>query len=91
MAALFGVRLQIRRRSDRLRRSLVSSSESVTVAPNFTVVPDSLETSDHFGAAELVLQFDDAPFDEGLALLGRVIFRILRQVAVGARFPRSSW
>jgi len=56
------------------------------VAPNLTLPPDSLEMFDHIGAADLVFQFHDAAFDEALLLLGRVIFGILRQVAMGARF-----
>ena len=41
---------------------------------------------DHIGAADLVFQFHHPAFDEALLLLGGVIFGILRQVAMGARF-----
>ena len=69
-----------------LRFSSVSSSTRVTVAPNLTLVRRQFGNVDHFGAADLVFQFHDAAFDEALAFLGGVIFGILRQIAMGARF-----
>ena len=56
------------------------------MAPNLTLRAGQLGDVDHFGAADLVFQFHDAAFDEALAFLGGVIFGILRQVAMGARF-----
>src|ERR1700733_4161344 len=40
---------------------------------------------DHFGARELVLEFGDAAFVERLGFLRRVIFGVLREIAVAAR------
>ena len=63
----------------------VSSSTSVTVAPKVMVSPESFETSMTSARAELVLEFGDAAFIEGLRFLGGVIFGVLRQVAMRAR------
>jgi hypothetical protein len=48
--------------------------------------PDSVGRVDHQRAAELVLDVGDHRLDLALAFLGRVIFRILRKVAMRARF-----
>ena len=65
--------------------SSVSSSTSVTVAPNLIGVAGQLGYVDHVGARELVLKLGDAALVERLLLLGGMIFGILRQVAVRAR------
>src|SRR5690606_6763616 len=41
---------------------------------------------DDVGPGELVLKLGDAAFDEALALLGGVVFRILGKIAMAARF-----
>src|SRR5581483_955947 len=40
---------------------------------------------DDFGALQLVFELGDAPFIERLSLLGGVVFRVLRKVAMAAR------
>ena len=65
--------------------SSVSSSTSVTVAPNLIGVARQFRNVDHVGARELVLELGDAALVERLRFLGGVIFSVLRQVAVRAR------
>jgi hypothetical protein len=48
--------------------------------------PVSFGHIDHVRAGELVVQFADAAFDEALLLLGGMVFGVLGQVAVRARF-----
>jgi hypothetical protein len=56
------------------------------VAPNTTLSPDRVVGIDHQRAAQPVLDVGDGRLDLALPLLGGMIFGILRQVAVGARF-----
>ena len=63
----------------------MSSSISVTVAPNLTVEPDSFDDVDHLGALQHVLELDDAALVVRLRLLGGMIFGVLRQIAMRAR------
>ena len=64
----------------------VSSSTSVTVAPNLMVSPDSFETSMISARASLSSSSAMRALVERLLLLGGVILRVLGQIAVGARF-----
>ena len=63
----------------------VSSSISVTVAPNLTVSPDSLDTSITSARASLSSSSAMRPSLMRLRLLGGVIFGVLREVAMRAR------
>ena len=63
----------------------MSSSISVTVAPNLIVDPDSFDTSITSARCEHVLELDDAALVVRLRLLGGMIFGVLRQIAVRAR------
>ena len=56
------------------------------MAPNLTCLPFSLDGIDHLRAGDLVLQLNQSALDEALALLGGVVFGVLREVAVRARF-----
>ena len=51
-------------------------------------VAGKLRNVDHLGAVDLVLDLGDAGLVQTLLLLGGVVFRILRQIAVGARFRK---
>ena len=65
--------------------SSVSSSISVTVAPNVTWSPLSLLNVDDVGAAKLVLEVRHACLGDALLLLGRMVFGVLGKVPVRAR------
>ncbi len=65
--------------------SSVSMLVSVTVAPNRTLVPQSLLGSMISAARQLVLDVLDARLDHALALLGGVVLGVLAEVAVLAR------
>jgi hypothetical protein len=64
------------------RFSLVSSSITVTVAPNLTVSPESFDTSITSARTSLVLKFRDASLVDFLLGFGGLILRILGQVGV---------
>ena len=55
------------------------------MAPNLTVLPDSLDVIDDLGAAELVLELGHLCLVEALGLLGGVVLGVLGQIAVLAR------
>ena len=59
-----------------------SSSSSVTVAPNFTVLPRQLGRVDDLGPADLVLELGHLGLVEPLRLLGGMILGVLGQIAV---------
>jgi hypothetical protein len=64
------------------RFSLVSSSITVTVAPNLTVSPESFDTPITSARTSLVLKFRDASLVDFLLGFGGLILRILGQVGV---------
>ena len=52
------------------------------MAPNATLVPDSLVGIDDLGARELVFEILDAGLDPPLALFGGVVLGVLAEIAV---------
>ena len=48
-------------------------------------LPRKLGEVDDFGARKLVLQIHHAALDEGLTVLGGMIFGVLRKITMGAR------
>ncbi len=66
--------------------SSVSSSTSVTVAPNLIVVPRQLGRVNDLGAPDLVLELGHARLVEALGFLGGVVLGVLRQVAMRTGF-----
>jgi hypothetical protein len=68
----------------------VSSSTTLTVAPNFTWVARQAGHVDDLGARDLVLDLGDTALDPALAFLGRVVLGVFRQIAMFARLGNRS-